>query len=266
MPSTTLKHSWLTIHSKRTQPYTIDDISVIIPSAAGRYEKRWQWFWPQFLDKTDPSILKRVWIPCDPAEQAELTKLTNGDAQVFQVEPRFIVPKTLAALSNIRTRLTFRLANDIMVTRKGWEQLLLDQFNAQENLQVIGELQTGVSYPQSQAKLEEWDFIKREYPEKTTAAEYLHGSRLFAQSAVWRAYYSLVPRYTLHEHDEIFFSQLARGDGITFTNFQGANLYLAHCGITNQDFTDEYIAGHIAGRRRELENAEDKHRFTVIRP
>lgn len=256
------KHTWLRINSSRTQPYTLEDISVIIPSAAGRYEKRWEWFWDQYVAKTHPIVVKNTIVPCDAGEV-----LPVPSEQTLIVEPRWIVPKTLGALDYITTRLTFRLANDIMIVREGWEQLLLDQFNNEKNLQIIGELQTGVSYKESHQKLiQDWDFFKKEYPEPTTAQEYLHGSRLFAQTSVWRGYYSILRRYTNHEHDELFFTQLARGDGITLTNFQGINLYFAHCGITNRDFTDEYISGHIATRRRELEQAEDKHQFTVIRP
>ena len=265
MPDKIFKHIWLKLTSVRTQPYTIDDISIIIPSAAGRYEQRWQWFWPQYVAKTHPEVVKRTLIPCDPAEHKFLLEVTNGHAGVFQVEPRWIVPKTIAALDGITTRLTFRLANDILIVREGWEGLLLKQFNAQEKLQIIGELQDGISFPESHKKLaRDWSFFQQEYPQPATAQQYPHGSRLFAQTAVWNGYYRLVLRYTPHEHDELFFSQLARGDGTCFTNWRGINLYLAHVGITNQDFTGDYISNHIEARRSELRAASDKHTFTVI--
>lgn len=254
------KHVWLELHSRRTQPYTIDDISIIIPSAARRYEKRWQWFWPQFVDLTHPDVVKRTLIPCDKEESLPIPK-----EQLLVVEPRWIAYKTIGALDRITTRLTFRLANDIMIVRKGWEQLLLDQFNAEEKLQIIAEIQNGISFPDSQKKMQkDWHFIKKEYSEETTAAVYPHGSRLFAQTAVWNAYYRHVLRYTAHDHDELFFSQLARGDGIVFRKFSGINLYLAHVGVTNQDFTDDYISGHIESERRRLTEAPDRHEFSVV--
>lgn len=259
------KHNWLQIYSHRTQPYTLEDISIIIPSSAGRYEKRWEWFWKQYVEKTHPLVVQNTIVPCDPEEVDYLTSL--GVTKLCITSPRYIVDKTIHALEYITTRLTFRLANDIMIVREGWEDILLKQFNEEKGLQIIGELQNGVSYPENQEKLQkDWGFIKKEYPEKTTAAEYLHGSRLFAQTSVWNAYYSRVPRYTNHDHDEIFFTQLARSDGAIFKNFRGINLYLAHVGITNKDFTDGYIDEHINGRRRELELAKDKHEFTIIRP
>jgi hypothetical protein len=258
------KHEWLKVTSKRTQPYTLDDITVIIPSAHGRYEKRWKWFWPQYVAKTEPLVVKNTIVPCDKKEVEFLKSITVPEEQLLVVEPRWIVCKTLNALFTIKTRLTFRLANDIMVVRRGWEQLLLDQFNAVDKLQIIGELQQGVSFPETHEALSEWDFFKREYEKTTTAAQYIHGARVMAQSAVWRAYYSLVPRYTFHDHDEIFFCQLARGDGIVFTNFRGSNLYLAHVGITNKDFGAEYIEGHVEPRRRELASAPDKHDFVLV--
>jgi hypothetical protein len=255
----TFKHTWLKLYSHRTQPYTLEDISVIVPSTKGRFEKRMQWFWPQYIEKTDPGVVSRTYVPCDPGEDVPGIKV--------EVTPRWIVCKTLGALEHITTRLTFRLANDIMIVRKGWEQILLDQFNDQKNLQVIGELQNGITFPQTHIALaKDWEFFRKEYSQTTSAAEYMHGARLFAQTSIWRGYYSLVQRYTQHDHDEIFFTQLARGDGVVFTNFQGINLYLAHCGITNQDFSDEYINGHIAGRRQQLEKAEDKHKFVIVRP
>lgn len=261
------KHKWLRLHSTRTQPYTIDDISIIIPSAAGRYEGRWKWFWPQYIAKTNPKVVRNTIVPSDPEEQDFLASLLWNKDQplILPTEPRWIVNKTLAALDHITTRLTFRLANDIMIVREGWEQLLLDQFNAQEKLQLICEAQDGVSYPESQNRLAaDWNFIRREYPEPTTAQQYPHGSRLFAQTAVWNAYYRHVLRYTAHNHDELFFSQIARGDGIQFTNFRGINLYIAHVGVTNRDFTDDYVSGHIEERRRELESSTNHHVFTVI--
>jgi len=249
------KHEWLKLTSQRTQPYTIDDISVIVPSTAGRFEKRMKWFWPQYVKRTHPEVVKRTYIPCDPKEEIP------GGIRI-EVEPRWIVHKTIAALDQITTRLTFRLANDIMIVRKGWEDILLKQFNAEENLQIIADVQHGISYEESHSKLAgDWDFFKREYPKATTAAVYPHGARLFAQTAIYNAYYRHVIRYTAHDHDELFFSQLARGDGVQFTRFGGINLFLAHVGITNKDFTDDYIRGHIKERRREYSNAPDKHEF-----
>ncbi len=259
----TLKHEWLTIYSERTQPYGLEDISVIIPSAAGRYEKRWKWFWKQYVAKTHPIVVENTYVPCDEEEVQFLHKL--GIKNTIVTTPRFIVPKTLHALDFITTRLTFRLANDIMVVRSGWEDILLNQFNAEEKLQLIGELQNGTVYPDTSENLRrDWSFVRREYRKVATASEYLHGSRLFAQTAVWNAYYRLLLRYTTHDHDEIYFCQLARGDGILFTRFRGSNLYLAHKGISNQDFTKEDIQG-IEKDRRYLEKAEDKHEFTRIR-
>lgn len=259
MPDKPFLHTWLRLVSHRTIPYTIDDISVIIPSTKGRFANRMKWFWPQYVAKTHPIVVANTYVPCDPGEDIP------GGIRV-EVEPRWIVPKTLGALEHIRTRLTFRLANDIAIIREGWEQILLDQFNAEEKLQIIGELQNGISFTENHEKLQEWDFFKKEYPEVTTASEYLHGSRLFAQTAVWRAYYYPVRNYTWHDHDEIFFCQLARADGTLFKNFRGINLYLAHVGVTNKDFTEEYINGHVELRRRELSEAPDKHEFVVIRP
>jgi hypothetical protein len=143
------KHNWLTLSSRRTQDYTLDDISVIIPSAAGRYEKRWKFFWPQYVAKTHPKVVENTYIPCDEEEVDILKSLTGGQAIVVPTSPRFIVHKTLSALEHITTRITIRLANDILIVREGWEELLLKQFNGEKNLQIIGELQQGVSYPQS---------------------------------------------------------------------------------------------------------------------
>lgn len=262
------KHEWLRLQSSRTQPYELEDITVCIPSAANRYKKRWQWFWPQYVEKTDPITVKNTVISCDPEEGEFFLNLTQGsDVQIITSEVRWIVPKTMAALSGTNTRLFFRLANDIMIVRKGWEKVLLKQFNEEKNLQIIGELQNGISYPESLKKLQrDWGYLRREYPYEATAAEYLHGSRLFAQSALWRAYYERVSNYTLHDHDEIFFTQIARADGIHYTNFRGINLYLGHVGITNKDFTRRYIREHIEPRREELHKAPDKHEFTIIRP
>lgn len=256
------KHAWLTLHSTRTQPYTIEDISIVIPSAAGKYEQRWKWFWPQYVAKTDPRVVANTIVPCDEEEVSFLRGL--GVKNTVVVKPRWIVYKTLGALDNITTRLMFRLANDIMVVREGWEQILLDQFNAQEKLQIIAEVQHGASYPENHTRLSrDLEYFRREYPQVTTAAVYPHGSRIFTQSAVWRAYYGPVLRYTPHDHDELFFSQLARGDGTVFCNFRGINLYLAHKGISNKDFTEEDFK-KIEADRKSLEEAEDKHIFTIM--
>ena len=257
------KHSWLTLHSARTQKYELDDISVIIPSAHGRYENRWRWFWEQYVAKTHPLVVENTYVPCDPEEVDFLHSI--GIKTTVVTAPRWIVPKTLHALDYITTRLTFRLANDIMVVREGWEDILLKQFNAEEKLQLISETQTGISFPETQHKLQkDWNWLKKEYQEDCTAAQYPHGSRLFAQTGVWNGYYRDVLRYTQHEHDDIIFGQLARADGIAFTKFGGINLYLAHVGITNKDFTDEYVKEHIGGRRAELASAPDRHAFSIV--
>ena len=253
------KHEWLKLTSERTQPYILDDISIIIPSTANRFEERWKWFWPQYVKRTHPDVVNRTYIPCDPGEEIP------GGIRV-EVTPRWIVPKTLAALDQITTRLTFRLANDIAIIREGWEDVLLKQFNEEKRPQIIAEIQQGISFPESQEKLQEdWEFIRREYPKPTTAQQYPHGARLFAQTSLWNAYYRHVIRYTPHDHDELFFSQIARGDGTVFTKFGGINLYLAHVGITNQDFTESYIRGHIRERKRELRSLPDNHAFTIVK-
>ena len=81
-----------------------------------------------------------------------------------------------------------------------------------------------------------------------------------AQTAVWRAYYSYVPDYTLHDHDEIFFSQIAQGDGITFTNMTGMDAYLAHAGVSNQDFSPERLE-ELKELRKEYEERPDNPGF-----
>ena len=259
------KHEWLKLSSKRTQPYTIDDVSIIIPSTAKIFDKRLKWFWPQYIANSEAETIRNTIIPCDEEELDYLKDVTQGRAKLVPTSPKWIVNKTLSALDQITTRLTFRLANDIMIIRKGWEKILIDQFNASEKLQIIGEIQNGTTFPESLEKLQrDWEYLKREYPRATTAAVYPHGSRIFAQTAVWNGYYRNVLRYTSHNHDEIYFSQLARGDGIQFTSFGGINLYLNHVGISNKDFTDEYIQGHIAERRRDLQAAPDQHAFAIV--
>lgn len=265
MADTILKHEWLKLSSRRTQPYIIEDVSVIIPSTAKRFNKRLEWFWSQFVAKTDPQVVEHTIIPCDPSELDYLKALTQGRATLVPTQPRYIVNKTLSALEIIKTRLTFRLANDIMVVREGWEKVLVDQFNAEEKLQIIGEGQHGTSYPDTLIGLQrDWEYLRREYPRPATAAVYLHGSRLFAQTAVWRAYYSHVRDYTAHDHDELVFSQIARGDGTVFVDFRGLNSYLCHIGITNKDFTDDYITSHIERRRKELEKGDGKFVFHIM--
>lgn len=254
-------HKWLKLHSERTQPYTIDDISVIIPSAENRYNNRWEWFWPQYVKKTHPKIVENTYVPCDPGEK-EL--LSNMGCNTVVVMPRWIVDKTLGALEYITTRLTFRLANDIMVVREGWEEVLLKQFNEEKSLQIIAEIQHGTVYPEAVTRLQQdWDFIRREYAEPATAAVYPHGSRIFTQTATWNAYYRQVLRYTSHDHDELFFSQLARGDGVVFTHFGGGNSFLAHKGITNKDFSEEDIT-KIEADREALEQTDGNPGFRRI--
>jgi len=251
------KHAWLRINSERL-PYKRYDISVIIPSAAGRYTNRWTWFWPQYIKDTHPSIVENTYIPCDQAEY-EFLKNLCPEANVFVTEPRWIACKTLAALNLITTRLTFRLANDIMVVRNGWEEPLLEQFNAVGNLQLIAKVTHGISFPEDQEALErDWEFIREKYKsqKKATACVYPHGSVLMAQTALWRAYYSQVTRYTLHEHDEIYLSQIAQSDGVQFTNMTGLDRFLCHVGVTNKDFNQEYMK-HII---------EEKNKWSILPP
>lgn len=238
----TEKHSWLKLSSTRF-PYQRYDISVVIPSAAGRYESRWKWFWPQYISNTHPDIVKNTYIVCDEAEYESLTILCP-EAQIMTAKPRFIVPKTIHGINAITTRLTFRLANDIAVIRKDWEVPILEQFNLEPKLQIISKVTHGVVEPEEQENMEtDWHFIKEMYKDhkKATACVYTHGSILMAQTAVWRAYYSHVPCYTMHEHDEIYFSQIAQGDGIAITNMTGIDRFLCHVGITNKDFCPEWM-------------------------
>lgn len=255
------KHIWLTLSSKRQQPYTLDDISIIIPSTANRFNKRLEWFWPQYVANTEEQTIKNTIIPCDEEEIDYLERLTDKKAKLVPTSPRWIVNKTLSALEEITTRLTFRLANDIMIVRKGWEEVLIKQFNAEEGLQVIAEIQHGTAFPVATESLRrDWGFIRRKYSEPATAAVYPHGSRIFAQTAVWRAYYTQVLRYTTHDHDELYFSQLATGDGVVFTHFGGINAYIPHKGITNKDFTKEDIKT-IEREREGYENLGDTTGF-----
>ncbi len=258
-----MKHQWLKLKSNRTQPYTIDDITVIIPSAYNKFIKRWKWFWPQYIKRTHPDIVERTIVSCDKEEEGFFKAM--GITNLVFAEPKWIAYKTITALNHITTRLTFRMANDIMIVRDKWWEPLLSQFNAEEKLQIIAEMQHGTSFPDTLEKLQkDWEYLEREYPRATTAAVYPHGSRVFAQTAVWNAYYRNVLRYTAHDHDEIYFSQLARSDGTQFTNFKGINLYLAHVGISSRDFSEEYIKGHIKERREELNKQELNHEFVKM--
>ena len=259
------KHQWLTLRSMRTQPYRLEDISVIVPSCAKKFEKRWEWFWSQYVKNTNAKVVANTHIPCDKAEVNFLKKVTNNHKLIYVVEPRYIVPKTIGAIDKIRTRLTFRLANDIMVVRRGWEKPVLQRFNDIDKMQVIAKVTHGVSYPESQRKMaKDWKFIEREYKGKqTTAVVFPHGAILMAQTAVWRAYYTLAAQYTFHDHDEIFFSQIARGDGIIFTHMGGIDNYLAHVGITNQDFNEESLE-RLYELRKQYEEMPRKPGFRMM--
>jgi hypothetical protein len=238
-------HSWLKISSERI-PYNIKDISVIIPSSAHRYENRWRWFWPQYLENTNPEIVENTYIPCDEAEYDFLEALCP-EANVFASKPQWIVPKTIHALNWITTRLTFRLANDIAVIRPDWETPLLERFNAEPRLQLIAKMTHGSTSPDEQKSLEEdWWFIREKYKDqkKATACVYPHGAILLAQTAVWAAYYSMMPKYTMHAQDDVFFGQLAQADGTVMTNMTGLDRFLCHVGISNKDF-DECWMKHI---------------------
>lgn len=252
---------WLQLNSQRVQPYTLDDISVIIPSAAGRYTERWKWFWPQYVSNTHQDVVARTYVPCDPEEIGFMNSI--GITNTIVTSPRGIVVKTVNALNYISTRLTFRLANDIMVVRSGWEDVLLTQFNAEERFQIISEVQHGVSPDSVWEDLNEWQYFKDQYPVKAVSAKYPHGSRLFAQTAVWNAYYRLVLRYTPHNCDELIFSQLANGDGTVFTHFGGINSFLSHKGFSNKDFTPDYV-NQLKQERTELEQRSDNPGFRRI--
>lgn len=120
-------------------PYTLDDLSVVIPQAS-QYVKRIQWFIPQYIEITPSEVIKNTVVIYDPKDIETKAVLDQYGIKGITTTPPHSTYKLQAGFDSIKTRLVVRMHNDAFVKRADWAEALIVHFNQNPQTQLIGAL------------------------------------------------------------------------------------------------------------------------------
>ncbi len=221
-------------------PYELEDLGVIIPHCASM-PNRWRWFWPQYKVSVPEIVLKNTVViyhmDTENAFQVppEVQAVEDDGCKlevIKQLGPN-LVGSTLRGVEVCETRLIARIHNDIELIHPTWAQKAVEWFNKKPHLKMIGRLVApGPSYEKARRLCYQPWVDKLLLHGDYDFMSFFVGQFLIANRAVWAAYYPLVARYTQFEREDIYFTLLARADGIKMIFF---DIYFRHRGQRGKD-------------------------------
>jgi len=221
--------------------YTLEDLGVVIPHSS-RMPNRWAWFWPQYLANTPTEVVRNTVVVYHNRDgltmriPPDVEAVTNRARLVLvNREGHSIVWPTLAGLEAIKTRLVARIANDVEIVNPNWVGLAIDLFNQPPHLKILAKVvDPGPGFEKIEQVARDFDWLlELLHLGAYDGMSYIHGSVIITNRAVWIAYYAdLVPNYTIHDGEDIYFTLFSRADGIPVIQFSEN---FEHRGPSNQD-------------------------------
>jgi hypothetical protein len=184
-------------------PYTIEDISVVIPQAS-QYVKRIKWFLEQYVAATPAEVIANTWVIYDSGDTETLNEITKYGVHGLVVSPPQSTYKMEFGFDKIKTRLAVRMHNDVYCARDDWTQLLVDRFNTSPVPQIISYFNPSgfiakeivdrvLEYFPSFANIyKDLEFKTDELNRTTVDTPFLGGFFMAAQSSVFKTIYPLV--------------------------------------------------------------------------
>lgn len=250
-----MQNKYKTIPLGVSPPYTLEDLSVIIPHEAS-YVKRLKWFLPQYFRGTPAEVIKNTIIAYDPGD-----KITEGELERYGMKG-VIVNKTQStykfegALKEVKTRLCVRMHNDTQIVRNDWAQVLVDRFNQLETPQMIGQY-----HPSGDLSMESIDRLKKYYPwmqslynnlelyttdrgDKRIGCAYFHAFFIASQTYIFKEFYPFLVEYTDGQMDkeDCFLSLIVSLNGIHMTAWHNITEFCKNIYTKKADFEEEMVS------------------------
>lgn len=219
--------------------YTAKDIGIVIAHDI-RLKRRWEWFWPQLIDKVPTIVLQNITVVfhlCTgmqpTAEEIESIEVVGSEVVILDRVHASTVWANVAGIRHNKSRIIARLNDDVEMVRSDWIDKALEAFNEPPHLKILGLLANGGLHLWPKEPIYQVPFVGEHiFHGEYDDIGYVHGSAIVANRAVWMAYYSEMADYCTHGQEDLRFTILSRADNVPIINF-GA--FFKHRGVSHQD-------------------------------
>ncbi len=177
-------------------PYTLSDLSVVIPQAS-QYVRRIKWFLPQYVRATPIEVIKNTIVVYDPEDQETRSVLADYGSRGIRgvtTTPPHSTYKMEAGFKEVKTRLCVRMHNDCFIARSDWAQILIDRFNSNHSPQLIGALNVsgGIDQITIQKIVDRYPFWRVDNSLPVSPAGFLSAFFMASQSYIMKTVYPIV--------------------------------------------------------------------------
>jgi hypothetical protein len=235
-----------TINPFKKIPYTIQDISIVIPHV-DVHKKRLEWFVPQFKAKTPPEIIANTIFISDGDKDTIEYLHSQGFPNVQTCQYHQSTDKFMQGLSQVNTRLCIRMHNDCAIYQSTWVDYLLKQFNSQPGPQLIGGMQ-----PSGDMSLEIVNRVHKRFPMwefEATPEEIEYGKVGIAYhhayfNACQTSYFKEVYRTVFEineakmDKEDCLLTLVAQVYNVDIVTWPNIHEFVAHVGVTSADEAD----------------------------
>ena len=258
-------------------PYTIDDLSVVVPQAYN-YKKRISWFLDQFVKATPEVVIKNTIVTYDPGDEYTESELKKYNIRGMIVDQPQSTYKIQSGLKEIKTRLVVRMANDTYLKRTDWADLLVGQFNALDRPQLIGAAYASgdISKEGMEQFFDAYPFYRKamKYVDYTLNGDgalslglcYLHGYFMASQTYVLQSLYPQIVEFNkgYMGKEDCLISHLTSGNRISIVCWDNLGDFCKHIGKHTADFEGEEESCNTFIQADE--NTEPRPKFRVMKP
>jgi hypothetical protein len=232
-------------------PYSLEDLSVIIPHASW-YPKRLSWFLERYFRGTPTEVIKNTILVCDPDDQYSFDMATKYGIKSMQNKKEnrdYSTLKLQLGFEEVKTRLCVRLHNDAQIMRNDWADILIKQFNSTKIPQLIGAWhpsgnisKDGINrlvelFPWFSLIKDNLDFL----PNDKVGAEYFHAFFMAGQTYIFRDIYPQIVKYNDEKMDieDVLFSQLVSSYNIQLTAWNNMPHFINCVATKSSDFEED---------------------------
>lgn len=229
-------------------PYTLDDLSVVIPQAS-QYVRRLKWFIPQYIKATPFQIAyKNTIVVYDPEDLETKAVLDQYKIRGITTTPPHSTYKLQAGFDQVKTRLCVRVHNDAFFKHSDWAEVLVEHFNQNPQTQLIGALNIsgGIGkdildkiveqYPSFQSLYNQLDFQGQNH----IAAPFFSAHFMAAQTYLFKTLHPLLVE--LNEgsmnKEDVLTTILANLLGAKIISWNNMYAFVANVGASYGDFDE----------------------------
>ena len=232
----------------KNYPYTLEDLSVVIPQAS-QYQRRIEWFIPQYINATPPQVIKNTIVTYDQEDDFTKSILAKYNIRGIHIQPPHSTYKMQGGFDAIKTRLCVRLHNDVWMRRRDWASTLVNHFNNDNSAQMVGFVhQSGGIGQDKLEKLLSWYPVFKSVYESLEFSNNAVGSFFYAaqfmasQTYVFRGLYSLVVDFNEGKMDkeDVVTTLFAMLHKIKLTHWANMGEYVKDVGASYGDFDEGF--------------------------